>query len=311
MIKSLFRKSIISKPSKAFSLIELSIVVLIIGILIAGVTQGSRLVKQSRLATAQNQTQTSPVNSIPNLVGWWETTSANSFKDIEADEGLQPTAWYDNSSQSINKNNATSSAGAGSATYRATQINGLPGLVFPGTSVNQAFTLADPTIINSSDYTIFVVESHSATPAKNFFLCGTVTPVTAAPWTNLFLGFSTTGSNTVVWTYSTAAPSNTTNYATGIPTIGLNIETIHSYVHKSSNGASAKKYFISGASQTLGFNDASSLTSWTGASIGCGLAGNLFAGAIGEVIIYNRALSTEERRSIEAYLSKKWAISVV
>ena len=55
MIKSLFKKSQISKPSKAFSLIELSIVVLIIGILIAGVTQGSRLVRQSRLSTAQNQ----------------------------------------------------------------------------------------------------------------------------------------------------------------------------------------------------------------------------------------------------------------
>jgi prepilin-type N-terminal cleavage/methylation domain-containing protein len=55
MIKSLFKKSQISKPSKAFSLKELSIVVLIIGILIAGVTQGSRLVRQSRLSTAQNQ----------------------------------------------------------------------------------------------------------------------------------------------------------------------------------------------------------------------------------------------------------------
>jgi len=33
-------------------------------------------------------------------------------------------------------------------------------------------------------------------------------------------------------------------------------------------------------------------------------------GYIAEVIIYNRALNTEERKSIEAYLSKKYAIKV-
>ena len=33
----------------AFSLIELSIVILIIGILIAGVTQGSRLVREAKI----------------------------------------------------------------------------------------------------------------------------------------------------------------------------------------------------------------------------------------------------------------------
>jgi prepilin-type N-terminal cleavage/methylation domain-containing protein len=315
MIKALFRKSKISKPSKAFSLIELSIVVLIIGILIAGVTQGSRLVKQSRVSTAQNQTQTSPVNSIPNLVGWWETTSANSFKDIEADDGLQPTIWYDISSQSINKNNATPGATvAGSATYRATAINGLPALVFAGTSLNQSFALADPTIINSSDYTIFVVENHSTTSiAKNYFLCGSAT-VVGAPYNNLVLGYSTVASNNVVWSYLTTAAS-ATNYASQgtITQPATNIETIHSYVHKISNGASAKKYFMNGTQQTLTTNDANSLASWAGASIGCSLAvspGGAFTGAIGEVIIYNRALSTEERKSVEGYLGKKWSVTV-
>ncbi len=54
----------------AFSLIELSIVILIIGTLIAGVTQGSRLVRISKLRTAQNQTSTSPVSSIDGLALW-------------------------------------------------------------------------------------------------------------------------------------------------------------------------------------------------------------------------------------------------
>ncbi len=315
MIKSLFRQPRMSKPNKAFSLIELSIVVLIIGILIAGVTQGSRLVRQSRISTAQNQTQTSPVNSIPNLAGWWETTSANSFRDSETDDGSQPTIWYDISSQSVNKNNATPGATvAGSATYRPTAINGLPALVFAGTSLNQSFALSDSTIINSSDYTIFAVESHSAAPAKNFFLCGSAT-VAAAPYNNLVLGYSTVASNNVVWSYLTTAAS-ATNYASqgSIAAPAVNVTTIHSYVHKISNGASAKKYFMNGTQQTLTTNDANSLASWAGASIGCSLAvspGGAFTGTIGEVIIYNRSLSTEERKSIEAYLGKKWAITVV
>lgn len=52
------------KFQKAFSLIELSIVILIIGILVAGVTQSSRLVKQIRLASIKSMTLSSPVSSI-------------------------------------------------------------------------------------------------------------------------------------------------------------------------------------------------------------------------------------------------------
>ena len=42
-------KNNIISNSKAFSLIELSIVILIIGILVAGVTSSSRLLKQMKL----------------------------------------------------------------------------------------------------------------------------------------------------------------------------------------------------------------------------------------------------------------------
>jgi prepilin-type N-terminal cleavage/methylation domain-containing protein len=54
--------------SKAFSLIELSIVILIIGILIAGVTQGSRLVRESKITTAVTLTQSAPIASVKDLV---------------------------------------------------------------------------------------------------------------------------------------------------------------------------------------------------------------------------------------------------
>jgi type II secretory pathway pseudopilin PulG len=77
-----------NKKLLAFSLIELSIVVLIIGILIAGITQGSRLIQQSKIKTAQNQTTNSPVNSIPDLNLWLETTLDGSV--ISATNGNAP-----------------------------------------------------------------------------------------------------------------------------------------------------------------------------------------------------------------------------
>ena len=64
-------KSLILKKNlhKAFSLIELSIVVLIIGILIAGITQGSRLVRQSRLVVARSLTQNASLLLMPGYGG--------------------------------------------------------------------------------------------------------------------------------------------------------------------------------------------------------------------------------------------------
>jgi len=76
--------SMINKPlnknfKKAFSLIELSVVVLIIGILIAGITQSSRLVRAMKLNTARSLTRSSDVNSIRNLTAWFDATAEGVF----------------------------------------------------------------------------------------------------------------------------------------------------------------------------------------------------------------------------------------
>ena len=76
---------------KAFSLIELSIVVLIIGIIIAGITKSSQVLDLYKLSSARTQTQSSPVNSIKNLLVWYEATSENSFIEKENSEIY---AWF-------------------------------------------------------------------------------------------------------------------------------------------------------------------------------------------------------------------------
>ena len=49
---------------KAFSLIELAIVLLIIGVIIAGIFAGNFLIKKARISTARTLTNSSAVHSI-------------------------------------------------------------------------------------------------------------------------------------------------------------------------------------------------------------------------------------------------------
>jgi len=84
-------KKLFQSNKKDFSLIELSIVILIIGILVAGVTSSSRLIKRIKIATAQNITQSSPVSSIKDLAVWYETSLDKSFIDAEESDGTPIT----------------------------------------------------------------------------------------------------------------------------------------------------------------------------------------------------------------------------
>ncbi|GDX36164.1 hypothetical protein LBMAG18_06750 [Alphaproteobacteria bacterium] len=76
-------------------MIELSAVILIIGILVAGVTQSSRLVRQIRLATTRSLTTSSPVTSIKNLSLWHEPVMDSSFIPAKSQDNSLVSAWYD------------------------------------------------------------------------------------------------------------------------------------------------------------------------------------------------------------------------
>ena len=60
---------------KAFSLIEISIVILVIGVAIAGISQGIELYQDARLEMARRHTKNSPINVIEDLTLWFESIS--------------------------------------------------------------------------------------------------------------------------------------------------------------------------------------------------------------------------------------------
>ena len=145
----------LKKYSTAFSLIELSIVILIIGILVAGVTQSSRLVKSMKLMTARNLTLSSPVSSIKNLTMWYETTIEKSIDEAERQDGIEVSKWYDITPTSVTKNDATQVTLASRPKYTDGMINGLPALKFDGSADYFDF---NGSLLVGTEYTIFIVE---------------------------------------------------------------------------------------------------------------------------------------------------------
>lgn len=91
---------------KAFSLIELSVVVLIVGVLIVSAIESSRLIYKSKIKGARNLTTNSRVNNQEGLVFWYETSFATSFTEEKMVDGSVVEQWNDNNPQSPTKLNA-------------------------------------------------------------------------------------------------------------------------------------------------------------------------------------------------------------
>ena len=276
-------------------MVELSIVILIITILIAGVTQGSRLVKKSRLSEAQTLTTQSSVNDYPDLVLWYETSLQSSIADQESNDGNNVSTWYDNSPQAITKNHATQSNIANQPKFYSDIFNGaIPALRFDGSQ----FLNFDGSILANNSYTVFVVEQRrSANSTISPFIGGSDTSTTNG---NLTLGYR---NNT---TMTQAQSSNDMDFAT--PAYTSPITKIHSFYLNTTDG---KKYWLNGGDNPDAVNagQTASLVSYNGAAVGR-YSANYFNGDLGEIIIFKRALRSEERKTIEDYLSKKYNIKI-
>ena len=300
-----------NKNSKklGFSLIELSIVILIIGILVAGVTQGSRLVGRSRLTSAKSLTQSSPVTGIKDLSTWFETTLDKSFKPAEAVDGTTISTWYDIQDVS-NKITATS---AGSAVvYEDNSINGLPTVRFASGGTGY-FTLSDNgAFMNNTPYTAFYVARMSVAPASatapRSILASSATAVGAAT-----VGSSTFYSFVTATTYKICESNTNAANCSSLPTASYTFSTPTPHIISVVTAADAtatnytRSIYLNG---TLA-NAPSALAqipTITDLTIGKNAVG-YFIGDIGEIIVFTRALTTPERQSVECYLGKKWGIS--
>lgn len=277
---------------QAFSLIELSIVILIIGILIAGVTQSSRLISEFRLSSARSLTKSSPVASITGILLWVESTADESFTDSQEEDGLAVTTWFDLNPHSVTKNNATTNSE--DPLYIRSCINGLPCLRFGG---DKSLSF-DGSGLVGVDYTIIYVEQRRSTNTN-----GKIIGSAGSAVLNTILDVGYFNSTSVgLDQYDDPGFYTVPAYSPSTPAISVFVQNLNDLRRHFRNGTE-----LTNSNGTSGAKGR--LVSVTSPRIGrCVFCGTYYNGDIGEIIIFNRPLKAEERTSIEKYLSKKWGI---
>lgn len=289
---------------RAFSLIEISIVILIIGILIAGVTQSSRLVTQAKTNSARTLTESSPVSSVKNLSLWVESTAEASFDYAETDDSSTITNWYDINPQASNKAHLTQATTANKPTYKLKIINSLPAVKFDGTT--DFMTSANFSNITTGAITAFAVVKLPSTLAAQ-----TIFDKSSTGQVNFRLNTAASGTG---WQYLDAA--GTYGGSATVAASGTYIVSIVYNANSASGGgtttSTGMSFFQNGAA--VGQVAASSSPSTSAANqftLGRDSGSvTFFGGHVGELIIYDRSIKREERQAIEEYLGKKWGIIV-
>lgn len=291
------RKKYIKKINKnAFSIIEISVVLLIVSVMVAGVATGRSIITKSRLANAQSLTQESIVNDMnDDLIAWYETSLESSFiaSEIKTD-GFYISKWKDSNQNALNKNDANAPESNKPFLVQNVFYNSIPGLRLSG---NQYLNFDGSKFVKNS-YTVFVVEQRRSGQGENYFIAGTNHAVNG----NLHIGYRSNFNITQAhYGNDFNTPNIFTAYSPTSPT-----PRIHTFLFNNSIG---KQYTLNGKST---YKDSSPQTapldSFNGARIGYYLYG--YQGDLAEIIMFKRSLKTEEVEAIESYLGSKYGIPV-
>jgi prepilin-type N-terminal cleavage/methylation domain-containing protein len=295
------------KQNRAFSLIELSIVILIIGILVAGVTQSSRLISRMKMTTLINLTRSSVVPTIPDLSLWLETTLPESF-ETEMSNGDKVAKWIDvnpTSPQKITLSQVTENL---KPTYDSSFFNGIPSLKFDHLAPSQLKSAVMPSgnLFSSNQSTIFFVFIFTS----NAYSQSTAHTPTAIYWhspsNDSRVVMHILHSQQCIFDFN----ANRLTFATpdasysGAKKIFTFVKR-PTYAEIRDNGS----VMTSNSAASSIINTASTYDlriGWVGPEYDQAR----FSGYIGEIIIYSRGLKVDEIRDIESYLAKKWSIKI-
>jgi prepilin-type N-terminal cleavage/methylation domain-containing protein len=300
---------------KAFSLVEISIVILIIGLLIAGISKASDMIFDAELKSGRSLTKGSKVGRMANLALWLETTSAESILDNERFKDATVTLWRDINPQSTSK---FIFKNGGVPKYIDEGQNNMPAigkfsaatdLFLPYSSEALTATVLpyqSTQIFSSGAYaTIFVVLKPAATVMNliNFCPYTTGTTTTCGLGTEISLGLEATGK----LTFGFMSASATTSTLTSTNAYASRNLIIASAIKDTVN----QKLFVNGGDKvalatanTYATTNAFSGTFRVGGTVSPGVE-------IYEIIVFSSNLSDADRYSVETYLSKKYNVPVV
>ena len=286
---------------KAFSLVEISVVILIISLLISGISRGIDLYNDYRITNAKSLTLNSRVGRINNLALWLETLSDKSFDKNDSVNGKKISNWYNINPMSINRDVATVSSESFKPTYIENGINGLPTLKFDGGDYLKVsslklkgnlftFYLVAKRLQNVNDTSVYILTK--STNANDWqYSDGLIPFYEYAPHGNIWaVGTSIDGAKTG------AKPSLGQPYI--ISVIMANLITKIFLNDKEFDPKVIGSFNFDLDRILIGVR-------WTGDSSNhcCH-----FNGEVGEIIIYDRDLNSVEHKEVLAYLAQKWSV---
>lgn len=283
------------KNRKGFSLIEISVVILIIGVLIAGISQASDMIDEAALKGARTASRGSRVPRVKDLVLWVDAVSdggsltALNKQAVDGETVTQLKDFNPNSSAKLTLN--------GSSTFSSNKVGGLPGITLSGASPNN-FKLTERFDNSTGEYTIYLVYQPLALPASG--AVGVILEKRNA--TSGVFPYRLEIDSGGFYRYSNS--NNFAVYGSKKASAGK-INLIR--ISRSSTGAVALEV----DSSTASGNSATSIRNTDeliiGAQNGTTIT-NYVNGRIGELIIYERDLVVSEETDIENYLYKKWKL---
>ena len=292
------------KNPQAFSLIEISVVILIIGILISGISRGADLYNDYKLSIARKLTLDSPVPRVSDLGLWLESVSEKSLlnKDgslkIKNDDLVKK--WLDINPRLqvapfMEQNDVSKMP-----TYVTDGINNLPSVKFESTNPNMrmAGSFSD---IFSAESTIFIVfkpvtvRVSSDMTLSQIFSFGAISPMMTiesnySSTQNTTYLYKNVNTDTIV---NNSIKLNTTHIYRRVYNPRINQSYVNINGTQASNTALTSGYYSNPVLMSLG-NHAG--------------GGRTVGGFFGEFIIYNRALSDNEIKRVENYLKTKWGV---
>jgi len=206
--------------------------------------------------------------------------------------GSNVSTWRDKSG-----NTANSTASASGLIYTGNAINSNNAILFPG---NSTYAYLSGSLTN---------------PNPNISIFLVVTAISGiTQWARLFgfggsSDYNTIGNMTIDWNATTPGGINIERNQIIYPTVGPVAYSTPFITSSVISGTSVLGY-INGSNTLTGTTTSTNFT-FTQYQVGSytGFAGYTWSGYIGEVLVYNSALTTTQRQTVESYLAQKWGLT--
>ncbi len=303
---------------KAFSLVEISIVILIIGLLIAGISKAGDMIFDVSLKSASSLTKGAKVGRMPGLALWLETTSNESILEKERYDNTDISIWRDINPQSSSKFIFKK---VGAPKYVEKGQNNLPAVgslsgdnyfipYTSETSTTVAAYQANQIFSSGTLLTIFMVLKPKAIAADLLSFCpySTGSNLDACTTSAKYIGLGLTASGNVVFnTVGGTAAAAATSTITSTNSYTLKNLIVVSAIKDATDNL---KLAVNGASAATAVASTNKLmtSSFNGTfRVGGVLATDV---EIYEIIVFASALSDTDRLVVETYLGKKYNVAM-